>query len=398
LFFFLSGGAIIAIGWTTYFYIIFLAILAGCFLLSRKRLKASAPALRNILIMGSFFTVLMLLRGESIAFQDNGTIILKFAILIVFSIYVATFFGTNELFFTSLVSVFEFLIKLSLATFVITNVVPSLLVNIGPKTVLGDQFQTLFGIAYARSADFLKYKFYRNQSIFWEPGVFSVFIIITYMLKVFYLKNRKRMFWYILAIFSTLSMGGITIFMLMLVSRFLFAGSTKQFNEKLPALALLVGVPLFAIVDFIYSYSSDIELLAGALFHRNLSSDTSVNTRYQDLYYGFLASKNKIWAGHGQDFTDFYNTTAAAINSSKESYNGGITNAIIAILFCYGIFFLCYYIYNMFKSSIELSSNSRYALIMFFTLIGALMLEPLHFSLAILFIFTFRESKKTLLT
>src|SRR6185437_515297 len=338
LFLFISGGAIITIGTATYFYILFTVILAGCFLLSRKRLKASAPSIRNILVLGSFFLVLIVLRGESLIFQDNGTIVLKFVILFIFSIYVTTFFDTNEAFFSKLVSVFEFLIKLSAATFIIMNILPGLLVNVGAKnTITGDQFQTLFGLAYARSADFEKYKFYRNQSIFWEPGVYGVMITTVYIIKVFYLKQKKGIFWYVAAAISTLSMGGITVFLLLLVAKFFLSGSDKQFTEKLPALAIVVGLPLFAIFDFVYSYSSDIELLVGAIFKRNLSTDTSVNTRYQDLYYGFLASKNNLWTGHGQDFTNYYKITTDALNTSKESYNGGITNSIISILYCYGI-------------------------------------------------------------
>src|SRR6185437_11816171 len=279
------------------------------------------------------------------------------------------------------------------------NILPGLLVNVGAKnTITGDQFQTLFGLAYARSADFEKYKFYRNQSIFWEPGVYGVMITTVYIIKVFYLKQKKGIFWYVAAAISTLSMGGITVFLLLLVAKFFLSGSDKQFTEKLPALAIVVGLPLFAIFDFVYSYSSDIELLVGAIFKRNLSTDTSVNTRYQDLYYGFLASKNNLWTGHGQDFTNYYKITTDALNTSKESYNGGITNSIISILYCYGIFYLLLYLIFMFKAVKTLTSNSRYALLVLFAFIGLLMLEPLHFALFIVFIFTFRESKKTILT
>jgi hypothetical protein len=106
LFLFISGGAIISIGTATYFYVLFLVILSGCFLLSRKKIRASPPTLRNILILAVVFAVLLVIRGESLAFEDNGTILLKFVILIIFSIYVSTFFDTNELFFARLVSVF----------------------------------------------------------------------------------------------------------------------------------------------------------------------------------------------------------------------------------------------------------------------------------------------------
>jgi hypothetical protein len=252
-------------------------------------------------------------------------------------------------------------------------------------------------LAYGRSGDFTKYKFYRNQSIFWEPGVYCVIITTVYIIKVFYLKQKKQIFWYVVTIVTTFSMGGVTIFFLLIVAKFFLSGSDKQFTEKLPALALLVGIPLFAIVDFVYSYSTDIELIIGAIFQRNLKSDTSVNTRYQDFYYGFLASKNNLWFGHGQNFSDYYKVTSEAINSSKESYNGGITNSVISILYCYGIFYLVLYLAFIFQSVKTLTSNSRYALLVLFAFIGLQMLEPLHFAIFILFVFIFRDGKKTTL-
>jgi hypothetical protein len=390
---FISGGAIILLGVASYFYIIFMGILVVCFILSTKTIRVSWPTIRNILFLALLFIILEICRFESLFFGDNVNILLKFFILIIFSIYVNTFYASTESFFENVVYVFELMMKVSLVTIVCVNVAPGLLVNVGAKfDVTNDQFQTFFGLAFTRSADITKYHFYRNQSIFWEPGVYCVMINTVYMIKMLYLKQSRGWYWYVATIFSSFSMGGILIFGILNAGRLMLSGSKENVRQKLPALALLVGIPLLVAVDFVYAYSSDIEIIVGAIFHRDLTNDSSVNTRYQDFYYGFLAAQDQLALGHGQDFTDYYKVTLSAANTSKESYNGGITNSIISILYCYGVFYLVAYVIFMFKSAIQFSL--RYALLIFFITVALLMLEPLQFSLFIIYLFTFKERKR----
>jgi hypothetical protein len=390
---FISGGAIILIGVQDYFYVLFLAMIVGCFLLSTKTIKVSMPTIRNILLLFFLFLILLLLRGESLLDTGVLDILLKFIILIIFSVYVTTFFPNSEDFFVTMITTFEFIMKLSLFTFVVVNLVPSLLIIVTKAAAItNDQYQTFFGLAFSTTNDVKKYHFVRNQSVFWEPGVYCVIINSMFMIKVFYLNQKKKLYWYWLAIFTSISMGGIIVFCLINVIRPMLAGSKENVRQKLPALALLIGIPLFVAVNFIYTYSSDLEVLLGAVFHRDLSNDASVNTRYQDFYYGFLAAEDQIWVGHGQDFTDYYKVTLQATNTSKAAYNGGLTNSLISIFYSYGIFYLIAYMVLMFKSAVQLSL--RYALIIFFGFIGMLMLEPLHFSLFMVYIFTFRIRKK----
>jgi len=390
---FLSGGAIIQIGIQDYFYVLFLALIVGCFLLSTKTIRISVPTIRNILLLFFLFLVLLLFRGESLVESATLDILLKFIILIIFSIYVSTFFPKSEDFFATMVATFEFIMKLSLFTFVCINIAPGLLVIVTKKAAItNDQYQTFFGLAFSTTNDVKKYHFVRNQSVFWEPGVFCVMINAVFMIKVLYLNQKEKLYWYWITILSSISMGGIIVFCLINVIRPMLSGSKENLRQKLPALALLIGIPLFVAVNFIYTYSSDMEVLLGALFHRDLSNDASVNTRYQDFYYGFLAAENQFWVGHGEDFTDYYKVTLQALNTSKAAYNGGLTNSIISLFYSYGIFFLLTYMILIFKSAVQLSL--RYALIIFFAFTGMLMLEPLHFSLFMVFMFTFRVRKK----
>jgi hypothetical protein len=396
LLFVLTGGAVITVGWNNYFYILCMACLAGCFVLGTRKLKASVPTIKNLAILLFLFLILIAIRGEPLDFGDNINIIIKFFILIIFSIYVATFYSSYQSFYANCVGVFESLLIFSLATFVITNLMPFLLTTVGPVLVNNDRFQTILGVVFTRTNDFQKYHFYRNQSIFWEPGVYSVMLILIYMIKIFYLNQKKRRWLYYICIISSASMGGILIFLILNICRPILSGSKEEVKHKLPAVAILVGIPLFAIVDFFYYYSSTIVAGLSVLFHRDLTNDSSVSTRYQDFYYGFLASQSKLIAGHGQDFSGFYDATKEALNKSKEGYNGGITNSIIGMLYCYGLIFLVAYIIFMFKTCIKMSA--RYALLIFFTSVAALMLEPMYVSLFMILIYTFRDGRLVKLT
>ena len=388
---FISGGAIILIGGGIYFYGIFLAFLIGCLFMGGKPIKVSMPSIRNILVLFFMFLFLIAVRGDSFILVENADISLKFLIIIMFSVYVTTFYQSPKAFFSNVTNVFESLIKFSLVTALLMNLLPALLVDVGQRFVIThDQYQTFLGLAYARTDDFTKYKFYRNQSIFWEPGVYATMITVIYMVKVFYLKEKKRLYWYYIGIFSTVSMGGILIFVMLNIFRWM-SGTKETGRGSSILVKLLIALPIFTIFDLIYYYSTDVLTLFGLVFHRKLSSDSSINTRYQDLYYGFLASKDEILTGHGQDYSAYYKVTFSALNTSKEAYGGGITNSIITILYCYGVFYLLVYIILMFKSAMQLSH--RNALLIFFTLIALLMLEPLNFSLFMVYIFTFREEK-----
>lgn len=399
LIFFISGGAIINIGIAGFFYPVFLLVLFITLIAANKKIKLPFKSFLNICILGGIFIGLMIIRKEGLFYEDNFNIILKFIILLILCVYISTFYIDTKEFYAELLTVFEFLLKLSLITFVLTNLLPFLIVDVGKKLeVTGVQYQTFLGIAFTRTTDRLKYGFCRNQGIFWEPGVFGVMIILMYIIKIFYLKETRNIKLYYICLISTFSMGAILIFFLLFILKKIFRGSSKQFETNLPLLFIIVGLPLIVLMNLVYLYSSDVTDFLSIVFHRDLSNDNSVRSRYQDLYFGFLAARNRIFFGHGQDFTDYYRLTLSELNTSKESYGGGITNAMVSMLYCFGIVFFLFFLSYIFKTAKAISPYRRYVIVIFLTFVGLLMIEPLQFSLLLLLIICLRESKKMIIT
>lgn len=87
--------------------------------------------------------------------------------------------------------------------------------------------------------------FNRNYGMYWEPGAFSAFISLGFMLDTYYLRNSKALdfFIYIVTIITTFSTTGIIAIMLMslylVVNKSIFTRGTRYLMLGFIALALL---------------------------------------------------------------------------------------------------------------------------------------------------------------
>ncbi|HWB27874.1 MAG TPA: hypothetical protein VG738_20520 [Chitinophagaceae bacterium] len=395
LIYFATAGAFVNIGnWSDILYPVILLLVFIALLFSAKKIQLTVASMGYQFLFFFTFTSLILVREESFTFGSNLQIIAKFFIVFLLSVYISTFYPTKLDFYSDMVRVFEGLLKFSFLTFALTNALPFLMQNIGPRTPIGDQYLTFFGVAYGRAFDYAKYRFYRNQSFFWEPGVFGVLMICCYIFKTIYLQNKEKKWIYYIGVFSTLSMGAIIIFLAFNGFKKVLSGSSRELRARLPIISILVGLPLLLLIDLANFYSSDMETAVSLLFHRNVSNDKSLNTRSADLYYGYLAAKDEIVAGHGEDYKDFYRITLNKLNTTKAWYNGGITNGVIDLLYCYGIIYTILFLIMLYKASRGFATLGRYTLLVFFTFMGLLMVEPLQYSLLFMLIITYRQGKK----
>lgn len=368
---FISGGIIVTIDYADYFYVPFILLLMHQILY--KELVRPKKTLVPLFLLGSLFILLLLFRSEKLFFGNNHIIILKIITSIIFVLYVKSSFKSYTAFARKLVNVIELIIYLSLFTFLIMNLVPSLTFNVS------EEVRSFLAIGYYRSFDFNKYGFIRNQGIFWEPGVLGVMIIIGFLHKQFFLKSRSNNWPYVLGVLSTFSFGSILIFIAIYYAQ---AINSARKNNPL-VFVLFSGSFLITLIMFM-SFPTDSILLIGELLGRDLANDSSAFTRYYDLYYGTKAGLMHPWIGNGADFGNFYQLTLSEINRSKQSYDGGITNSIVSMFYCYGAIFLFFYLHQLYCFSKNIGGNLF--IFVFLALIFSLMLEPLHLSLLFLLI------------
>lgn len=363
---FLSGGVIVTLDYADYIYPSFLFFLV--LQISKTGKLILNKGVIPLIIFSLLFIALFILRGETLFNNNNLIIITKVFIAIVFIFYIQSVYKNYAKFSKHLVKTIEFLITLSLITFLILNLLPNATFEISRE------LSTFLGVGFYRNFDLLKYGFVRNQGVFWEPGVLGVVIIIGYVHKRFLLNSDKSKWLYTIGVLSTFSFGAILIYFFLYYSKVF-----EEIRRKNPALFFLSVSTLLVLIVFIILSPLETFFFIGKLLGRDLSDDSSALTRFYDLYYGTLAGIDKFWFGNGADFSNFYSMTLSEIKKSKESYDGGITNSIVSMFYCYGIFFLFFYLRRLFKFS-KYVANELYLFVLI-ALILCLMLEPLHLSL-----------------
>lgn len=356
-------------------YLVILAIAVFSFI-SRKKIVVRSTLLLPFVVFNSVLLVAALVQNGFGIEDQTQRIFLKFFVA---SICAVAFGGfDSHRVWDRFCGLMELVIAVSLITFVLMNTFPSQLQGYAFDAATGEIFQTWHWLGFARASDISKYGFVRNQSLFWEPGVFGVFILFSMLIRALVLRNSRRTLLYAAGILSTFSMGAIllytgTIFILSLKSGRLSRSATGRFLGYCSLGLLLTG--------FVYAASAGVDGVLRALsfvFSRDLYSDTSVLVRSTDITVGLSAAMQAPWFGHGWDFSDFYAESTLLAGFSKEAYGGGITNSLVAIFYQYGVIFLVLYLSLVYRACSRLAA--RDALILFAVVVGCLMIEPLFAS------------------
>lgn len=367
----ISGGMAVLTNATNYIYPI-LAVYLMVVLLKQGRVHVVKSSFLMITILAASFVVIGFFRGHFSPGDVSILVKMVFAFLVVLAM---RSYGVRHS-FAVLEQLIEVLIVVSLVTWVLGNVLHSHL-PVSYVNSIGGQHATLAHIAYFQLND--RYPVLRNESIFWEPGVFAVVIILGYVLKTYALRSTHRTWLYVVGIATTMSLGGILLFLPILAHSFVLEYCEGRSRLRRTLNTLIFGLIILVIV--LVSIDPGIFDAVTQLFGRNTGSG-SISIRTMDLVYGFLSTLSAPWVGHGSDFGSFYLTTAAAKGVSKAAYNGGITNGITSMMYQYGFIFVAIYVTLLIRSCRILFG--RYWWLIGMLLIGCLMEEPLQFSVLFL--------------
>lgn len=370
-----SGGMFVVTGVSDYLYPV-LGLFIVLFVFTVRRLSIPRVALLKFLVLAGLFVALAVVRGD--LFGPYALIFLK----MVFALLVLGLLTGQRMreAIHALTALVEALTALSLLTWLVSNAAPSLL-HVFFQNELGAPFGTLGWLAYFRMTDLDKFGFLRNQSVFWEPGVFSVVLIVTFSLKRYLLGSHRRTWLYALGVASSASFGGIMLFFPMLAHSWLAAREDISAPTRRVVNGLTFSCVIFAGAALVVG-GQDVFSSLGELIGRDVGSDGSILVRGMDLKYGFQAAMQEPWLGHGMDFSGFYQLTANAMGMSKESYGGGITNSITSMAYQFGIVFTAVYLFMLWRSLRALFRHA--SLYILLTYAGCLVLEPLFASVLFL--------------
>jgi hypothetical protein len=226
----------------------------------------------------------------------------------------------------------------------------------------------------------------RNNSIFWEPGVYQIFLNFALLYNLFFNQN-KNLFTFtnivlLLSIATTLSTTGIAVACVILF--FKFMGKSKSYFGTI--IKFMMFPAIFSIVVYFLKYVIKQKFEYGV---------TSVNLRTDDLLYGFYTFLEKPILGWG-----FWNF------SGYEQFTGTIknSNGLIFLLFQLGVVGFSFYFFFIFVISKRILKqySLRGAILFVIYIFASMANEPISYNnYIILFlclgIYLFLNNKKTVI-
>jgi len=217
----------------------------------------------------------------------------------------------------------------------------------------------------------------RSSCFFREPGVYMIFICLSFVLEAFILKNKidnKKTLIYVISLFSTFSTAGFLIFGL-LYAIYILNGSLSSGKKSSLAFPIIIGIVAVYLI-----FSSDI---ASGVFGKLEEGEESVS------YLGRLSSVtipidmikiHPIFGAGIDGFKPLYESVALKQFGINIDPSGMSTNTILNAAATFGLWFGLFIIIGLFKFSKRVKVNSVYRLLIFVSIISALSNETLIYS------------------
>lgn len=210
------------------FYILFIALF---FNKTWRHINRKA-VLFTLVIIGVFFITMLINRDFR-----NGYFIQLLTIILAFKL--ANIIGFNE-FMQSLLKVVYFLAFVSILLFLVISFFPIIVYKLPSISNYGDmEFATIIISNIMKGGDLL-----RNSSIFREPGVFGVYLIICLLYEFFFLDrlNLKHIIVFSLALITTFSTMAFIVFAIIITTYIL---RNRNMKAKLLVSVLVILFIIF---------------------------------------------------------------------------------------------------------------------------------------------------------
>lgn len=212
--------------------------------------------------------------------------------------------------------------------------------------------------------------FYRNQGVFWEPGILMIYANILLFFSLFIYKNKRTMYVAILTILTTLSTSGILI---MGIQFLYWVFSRKKVGVLYKLLILVLSVMFFLLATF--------SLLEKKKISEEQTAYSSYALRVYDLYIGYQIIKAHPLLGIGVNNKSYLAERDKNLSVEMEGIyhlieDRGSANSFIIIFSCFGLFIggsIVYFYYNQ-------SIVDKYKKLFFLILMLGLTNEPLFFT------------------
>ena len=295
-------------------------------------------------------------------FKDYGVVIMQ-VFLSLLILLVLKIRGADIKF--HLYFVLRFLIILSFIGFFLS------IFKIGSLVVLGTEYNvyTIFFLFYYASelqVGFLE--LFRNQGIFWEPGLLAIYANIFLLLSLFVYKNKQNSILAILCILTTASTTGLFIMLVQV----LFFFRTRKFS-LIQKTFLFLCAGLFSVLVLLSFTEKKVESEQKAV--------SSYGLRYFDLYSGTMVAVSNPVFGIGlntnvflKERDKFLTPEMIEIFSLIEYRNN--SNSLLALFYSLGLIFGTLWLFLLYKQDLIKDQRKLF----FFIAIVSFFSEPLVFT------------------
>lgn len=283
-----------------------------------------------------------------------------------------------DYFILSFRKILYFLSVVSIITYLIVLIMPSLLYYVPVVENISGVERYNFFVSTINVNLFSN--IYRNSSIFREPGVFMMYIILALILEVYLnIKYRKSLDYryvslLIVSLLLTFSTGGYIIFAVFLIY---LAFSIKAIRNL--KIVFFIGSIIFISTFFIGDIIDKTQVLG------KLSVDSthygSTVARISSIVVPLNIFLDNIFFGVGlTEFSVLYEEVAFRIYQIPFTSGGQSTNTILNKFATYGVFFGFFYVYSYYLLS-KMLSKRTYSLLLFLIFILLFANEDVRYSL-----------------
>jgi hypothetical protein len=344
------------------FYVFFLigVILAGGFVFR--------PRLLFFVLGMLLLTLLVLVLQNGLGEWRNRLFVANMMLAVLAT---SAFRGRSIAFMKSFNDILYILTLLSLIVLPLVFVQKGLLLDVPDFAMTSAEFKqhrsltTLFGVSYFVSNN--ASEVWRNQSIFWEPGMMACLLVLALMFADALGESRTRKGVYLLGILTTVTPGGYAVLAVYLLFRSASVLSRKQMFH------LLLGIAAIAVAYLALPVIRDVVLY---LFKRDIQNDPSVLIRSTDFWLPFRAAFDSPWFGH-PNFDEYRSMMYMVIARER----GGMSNSLGEYFYRFGIVWALAFLATL---SVGLKRYPNLAGYSFPVLVLTLIYEPIGFSLLFL--------------
>ena len=255
--------------------------------------------------------------------------------------------------------VLKIILMLSIINFIIINLFDGLFVNISNNKINVHTLYYLFNYISKTNVEY--FDIYRNQGMFWEPGVLQVFLNILVYLSLYIYKEKYIFILATLTVLSTFSTIGIFILTVLILNFYLRKQKSSFLKKMSIVLTILIPIIIILYINIMEKfYGSGIH--SSGLRYLDFVFGLEVISKHPLLGIGFDPLKYKVLVNNSiLNFTDL---------SSSIVLDRGNTNSFISIAIFFGIPVFLFTIYGLYFQKIFIQNKNLLFLIISLTLIS----------------------------